>query len=93
MIQFFIEVIVSNFCQTSTKSWNCIKVVCGWGHTLVLTDKEVYAWGSNKHGQCGVGTKDHLSVPLPISDLRGCNIVDIAAGSTHSMALSAQGQG
>jgi len=31
-------------------------VRAGWGHMLALTrDGHVYSWGSNKHGQCGVG--------------------------------------
>ena len=28
------------------------------------TFSHVYTWGSNKHGQCGVGTKEDISTPV-----------------------------
>lgn len=68
------------------------KVVCGWGHTLLLSDHQVMSWGWNLHGQCGLGHKEFVSVPQPVRALAGTDIVDIAAGSTHSVALTQAGE-
>jgi alpha-tubulin suppressor-like RCC1 family protein len=30
-----------------------IEIACGKDHSLAMTETQVFAWGSNKHGQCG----------------------------------------
>jgi len=44
-----------------------VKVVCGDGHTLTLTNKgEVYAWGDNYYGQVGVNSNRKPSIPTVV---------------------------
>jgi alpha-tubulin suppressor-like RCC1 family protein len=67
------------------------KIVSGWGHTLALAGDEVLAWGWNLHGQCGLGHKDFVAEACTIQGLAGLDVVDIAAGATHSLALTRAG--
>ncbi|ELR12877.1 regulator of chromosome condensation (RCC1) repeat domain containing protein [Acanthamoeba castellanii str. Neff] len=63
-------------------------VVSGWGHTLVLAGDQVLAWGWNRHGQCGLGHKEFVPTVQPVQALAGLDVVDVAAGATHSLALT-----
>lgn len=72
-----------------------LKVVCGGWHTLALTsDGDIYSWGWNESGQLGHGTAiGSKSDPYPI-ELGSAQdpVIDIAAGSRHSVALLKSGQ-
>ncbi len=61
------------------------------GHTVALkSDGTVWTWGNNEHGQLGIGTLDKMSsVPVRVPDLD--DVVAIAAGSLHTMALKSDG--
>ena len=55
------------------------------GHILAkTTSQQVFAWGMNGKGQCGVGANTHVEKPtrVPIPD--GV-VVDIEAGWEHSI--------
>jgi len=79
------------------------KMVGGVGHTVALMcNGEVLAWGSNQSGQLGSGSTAAALVPAPVvvpcgsppRPLLGCplsNIVDVAAGAFHSLAVDANG--
>lgn len=44
------------------------QVVCGYAHTLALTDEGfVYSWGANSYGQLGTGNKSNQAVPTLIN--------------------------
>ncbi len=71
------------------------KVALGESHALALTlDNRVVSWGSNSNGQLGDGTnastsqltKVVLSNGQPLRD-----IIEIAVGSSHSLALHRNG--
>jgi len=70
------------------------KIVCGGWHTLVLTsDGDIYSWGWNESGQLGHDSPvSSRSEPYPI-DLGSAEdpIIDVAAGSRHSVALLKSG--
>lgn len=54
---------------------------------------QMFCWGSNSHGQLGLGR--HISStanPQIVTSLGRLNIIDVAAGQYHSMALTASGQ-
>ncbi|XP_035715246.1 ultraviolet-B receptor UVR8 [Folsomia candida] len=54
------------------------KISCGKHHTLAMTERgEIYAWGSNHHGQLGTGSSSKSRIPVKI-DVDG-RIRDILA--------------
>lgn len=68
-----------------------VAVSGGEGHSLALaSDGTVYSWGLNTQGQLGQGKADpHSYPPQQIPGLT--NIVAIASGYRHSMALQSNG--
>ena len=76
-----------------------VMVATGDRHSLALRDDgTVYAWGANRNGQVGSGTTAEATVYYPIKvvgpDGTGelDNIVAIASGANHSLALTADGE-
>lgn len=79
------------------------KMVGGQAHTVALMcNGDVLAWGENGQGQLGSGSTASSAIPtavvtqcpLPPRPLLGCpltNIVDIAAGFDHSLAVDSAG--
>ena len=70
-----------------------LQVCCGFDHCLGLSAfGTVFAWGNNRSGQLGIGLPEFVSawVPVPVPSLT--NIVKVAAGSEHSVALSSSGE-
>ncbi|PNJ72267.1 HERC4 isoform 5, partial [Pongo abelii] len=69
---------------------NIVAVSCGEAHTLALNDKgQVYAWGLDSDGQLGlVGSEECIRVPRNIKSLSDIQIVQVACGYCHSLALS-----
>ncbi len=75
---------------------NVVAIAGGGLHALALTEAgDVYAWGANDHGQLGQGTftpgpfNPGSTVPIQVPGL--ADIVAIAAGQHHSVALAADG--
>ncbi|KAJ3371428.1 hypothetical protein GGF31_003353 [Allomyces arbusculus] len=64
-----------------------VHVACGLRHTAAITTTgDLYVWGANRHGQCGVGVASTIqSMPyrVPI-DTR---VIDVACGSHHTIVL------
>ena len=69
-----------------------IAVTGGEAHSLALKgDGTVWAWGQNTQGQLGLGAADTSNHPT-VAQVPGlANIVAIAAGYRHSVALRADG--
>ncbi|MEM7393433.1 MAG: hypothetical protein AAF492_13900, partial [Verrucomicrobiota bacterium] len=76
---------------------NIAAVVCGLTHSMALDrDGVVYAWGDNRRGQLGIGSR--VDRPLPVA-VRGPenddwpqSIVAIGAGNAFSLALDDRGR-
>ncbi len=70
-----------------------VAVAAGWDHSLALTRSgTVYAWGSRSHGQLGDGvrvTGRPVATPQPVPVL--ADVIAIAAGGQHSLALRKDG--
>lgn len=71
---------------------NISAVSAGGGHYLALSySGQVWAWGSNSSGQLGVGsTKNRIDTPQKVNGLS--DIVSVAAGYSHSLAVDYNGQ-
>lgn len=72
------------------------KVVAGFQHVLALgTDGGLYVWGRGDRGQLGLGDRDAYKSPLQVlgasREVANTPFVDVAAGFSHSAALSADG--
>ncbi|CAM6090961.1 unnamed protein product [Calypogeia fissa] len=62
-------------------------------HNLALLESgQVWAWGNNEYGQLGIGDTQPRALPVLVKKLVGLNLVDIAAGGWHSMALTTSGE-
>ncbi|XP_041971239.1 probable E3 ubiquitin-protein ligase HERC4 isoform X2 [Aricia agestis] len=72
---------------------NVIQVACGSYHSVALTNNgDLYAWGANSFGQCGLGTMSNKeTTPQQITSLVGVPIAQIACGSNHTFVLSKSG--
>jgi alpha-tubulin suppressor-like RCC1 family protein len=78
------------------------RIACGRAHVLALAyhksegsyvaSSNVYSWGAHDNGRLGVAdlTAD-VFLPQP-ADTRNLNICDVAAGESHSVALTVGGR-
>ena len=77
---------------SSLKGVTIVAVQCGASHSLALSSKgKVYTWGKNTQGQCGTGHVGEVHLPYLIQSLLSENIIQLAAGWEHSLALTAKG--
>jgi alpha-tubulin suppressor-like RCC1 family protein len=69
-----------------------VSVAAGNGHVLALkSDHTVWAWGENESGQLGDGGTTNSATPVQVSFPSGVQLVSVAAGLVHSMALDSNG--
>ncbi len=73
-----------------------IAIAAGEGHTVALkADGSVWAWGRNISGQLGIGNTDTSFTPVQVHDVGDSgmltDIIDIAAGFDHTLALKSDG--
>lgn len=65
-----------------------VSVACGCRHSLALNKwGEVFAWGSDEHGQLGLNKENEIQA-VPKRLKLSYSVVQIAAGYRHSVALS-----
>ncbi len=65
------------------------RIAVGIEHGLAIVNGNVWAWGWNINGQLGDGTIENRAAPVRSGTLK--NIVSIAAGDLHSLALDRDG--
>ncbi|WP_033667836.1 RCC1 domain-containing protein, partial [Salinispora fenicalii] len=67
-------------------------MAAGNGHSVALTsDGAVLAWGRNASGQLGDGTTNNSSTPVVVNLPPNTTITAIAAGHSHSLAVTSTG--
>ena len=67
------------------------RVVAGSRHACAETETGIYCWGDNNQGKLGpAATGEHVSSPTLVSGLEA--VVAIAAGRSHTCALTELGQ-
>ncbi|MES2922712.1 MAG: HYR domain-containing protein [Verrucomicrobiota bacterium] len=73
-----------------------VTVAAGDLHSMALTaDGKVFAWGANGSGRLGNGTITNSPIPVAVSTsgvLADKAVVAIAAGPSHSLALTSDGK-
>lgn len=71
---------------------NIVAIAAGDGYCLALDGSgNVWSWGSNTYGNLGNGNTSQETTPVEVTALWGYDIVAIAAGSGHSIALASNG--
>ena len=69
-----------------------IKIKCGGYHTVFLSENGlVYTFGHGFTGQLGLGNTYNYQIPILVNSLSNKFIVDIAAGWSHTLALTKDG--
>ena len=69
------------------------QVALGERHTVILTDDgEVLTCGVGEYGRQGTGHTSDALVPTSVESLDNDDIVQIAAGHDHSLALNSKGE-
>lgn len=77
---------------TTLSGKNIVQIVAGSLHALALTaDGEVYSWGRGSNGRLGLGDTINQDTPRLIEALENREIIQIQAGSSHSLALTKSG--
>ncbi len=70
-----------------------IAVGASYNYSLALTaGGQVWAWGHNRSGQLGDGTRADRHVPVRVKLPRGITVTAIAAGGFDGLALTAAGR-
>jgi alpha-tubulin suppressor-like RCC1 family protein len=60
--------------------------------SLSSTGGQVFSWGLNSHGQLGLGKGVPLQpIPALVRSLIGVPVTQVAAGGTHTLALTLPG--
>jgi len=86
------NVVFPTYCEL-TQSLNIVKIRIGRLHGIALSKEGyVFTWGSGEYGQTGVGGTDINFGPIRLETLRDKDIVDIACGLDHCVALSRNGR-
>ncbi|XP_014251481.1 E3 ubiquitin-protein ligase HERC2 isoform X1 [Cimex lectularius] len=82
--------------QLTTLSQYVVKKVAvhsGGKHAMALTiDGKVFSWGEGSDGNLGHGNTQSLEKPRMIEALKSKKIRDIACGSSHSAAITSNGE-
>ncbi|KAL8206719.1 UNVERIFIED_CONTAM: hypothetical protein K2H54_021411, partial [Gekko kuhli] len=70
-----------------------VQLACGDHHSMALSKGgELFTWGQNEYGQLGVGREmSSAREPQLVQALEGIPLAKIAAGGSHSMAVSLSG--
>ena len=69
-------------------------VACGTNHTLAVDgDGAVWSWGKSDFGKCGHGDDADCKAPARVAALAGVDVVAVACGESHSLALDGDGVG
>ncbi|WP_395739382.1 choice-of-anchor D domain-containing protein [Prosthecobacter sp.] len=93
--QYFSAPVATVTAGTPLAGVSVIAEAAGLYHSLALgSDGVISAWGSNTAGQLGNGSTTSSLIPTAVSQLgvmSGKTVVDLAAGPSHSLALSSDG--
>jgi len=71
-----------------------VDVELGNGSSYAIAgDGRLFAWGLNANGQLGIGSLENAVLPQAVGGaLSGERVVDVATGTSHALALTADGE-
>ncbi|XP_026548213.1 probable E3 ubiquitin-protein ligase HERC6, partial [Notechis scutatus] len=70
-----------------------IYISCGKEHSLAISSQgKVFSWGAGGFGQLGTGKLKDSSTPKKIDALSKYNVIQVACGHYHSIALTKDGR-
>ena len=70
-----------------------VDVSCGLLHAVAVTvTGEVWSWGGNGQGQCGMGHLELLTTPHVVPALLGRRVHAVACGGAHTVVLTQRGE-
>ncbi|KAL7982105.1 hypothetical protein Chor_001162 [Crotalus horridus] len=70
-----------------------IYISCGKEHSLAISNQgRVFSWGAGGFGQLGTGILENSLIPKKIDSLSMYNVIQIACGQYHSIALTKDGR-
>ncbi len=77
-------------CVEGLEAHSIVHVACGSHHTLAQNEwGEIFAWGANSNGQLGLNVQSQtIQFPKMIKYLATKQVVQIACGANHSLALT-----
>ncbi|XP_047079315.1 probable E3 ubiquitin-protein ligase HERC2 [Lolium rigidum] len=65
-----------------------VSAAAGRVHSIVLmSNGEVWAWGSGRNGRLGLGSSMDEAEPCLIDNLEGLEVIQVAAGMDHNLIL------
>jgi len=68
-------------------------IVAGSRNTMAVTaDGQVYSWGWNDRATLGQGHQEHVAKPRKVMGMAGVQIVQVALGGWHALAVDSRGQ-
>uniref|UniRef100_A0A3B5K3X4 RCC1 and BTB domain containing protein 2 n=2 Tax=Takifugu rubripes TaxID=31033 RepID=A0A3B5K3X4_TAKRU len=69
-----------------------VNIACGQLCSMAVLDSgEIYGWGYNCNGQLGLGNNGNQQTPCRIAALQGVNVIQVACGYAHTIALTDEG--
>jgi alpha-tubulin suppressor-like RCC1 family protein len=86
-MQLLRAVLVTLLASTAT----AVKVTVGRGFSIAVQNHKAYAFGSNAYGQLGIGRDETDLVSPEEVDLGDERVTHVAAGSFHTLFLTASG--
>ena len=80
---------VSN--QVFTEEYNSVNVACGYRHSFIYTQTNIWSFGWNKNNQCNKSSESVIPFPYSIDiytiEHEDFRIVKVAGGGRHSLIL------
>ncbi|KAF5286890.1 hypothetical protein FQA39_LY00423 [Lamprigera yunnana] len=78
---------------TGLDAYHISQVACGMSHSMALNKwGQIFTWGSDHNGQLGHNIGQIQAIPKILKALATINIVQIACGQKHSIALTSGGE-
>ena len=83
-----------NLATASTAAALTFRQVSNWlGHTCgVTSDDRAYCWGSNFHGELGIGSRDQGPHPRPVAVSGGLRFAEVRAGAFFTCGRTTDGR-